>query len=91
MPRGDNFSQALAVARDGRAGIDVALLPIGDNYTMGPEDAVIALDFLRPKIAVPMHYNTWPEIAQDAEAFAADAAKAGHNVKVLKPGAVLDV
>jgi L-ascorbate metabolism protein UlaG (beta-lactamase superfamily) len=75
----------------GRAGLDVALLPIGDNYAMGPDDALIALDFLKPKLAVPMHYNTWPIIAQDADAFAARAAKAGHQVRVMKPGDVLDV
>ena len=75
----------------GRAGIDVALLPIGDNYAMGPDDALIALDFLKSKLAVPMHYNTWPIIAQDAGAFAARAAKAGHNVRVMQPGDALDV
>ncbi len=75
----------------GRAGLDVALIPIGDNYTMGPEDAVTALDFLRPKVAVPMHYNTWPIIAQDAGAFAERAAQAGHAVTVLAPGHVLEM
>jgi L-ascorbate metabolism protein UlaG (beta-lactamase superfamily) len=75
----------------GRAGIDVALVPIGDNYAMGPDDALTALDFLRPKIAVPMHYNTWPIIAQDAPAFAGRAAHAGHTVRVMKPGETLDV
>lgn len=75
----------------GRAGIDVALLPIGDNYTMGPEDAITALDFLQPKLCVPMHYNTWDIIAQDADAFAACAAAAGHSVKVLEPGARIEV
>jgi L-ascorbate metabolism protein UlaG (beta-lactamase superfamily) len=75
----------------GRAGIDVALLPIGDNFTMGPEDAVIALDFLRPKLAVPMHYNTWPVIAQDAAAFAARAAQSGHAIRVMTPGETFDV
>jgi L-ascorbate metabolism protein UlaG (beta-lactamase superfamily) len=70
----------------GRAGIDVALLPIGDNFTMGPDDALTALDFLRPKVAVPMHYNTWPLIAQDPQTFAARASQAGHTVKVLAPG-----
>ena len=75
----------------GRAGIDLAMLPIGDNFTMGPEDAVTALDFLKPKIAVPMHYNTWPIIAQDGAAFARLAAKSGHTVHALKPGAALDV
>jgi L-ascorbate metabolism protein UlaG (beta-lactamase superfamily) len=75
----------------GRAGIDLAMLPIGDNFTMGPEDAVTALDFLKPKVAVPMHYNTWPIIAQDPAAFAARAAASGHSVRVLKPGESLAV
>lgn len=70
----------------GRAGLDVALLPIGDNFTMGPDDALTALDFLQPKLAVPMHYNTWPVIAQDAPAFATRAAAAGHTVRVMRPG-----
>jgi len=75
----------------GRGGLDVALLPIGDNFTMGPDDALTALDFLQPKIAVPMHYNTWPEIAQDADAFAARAARAGHTVRALQAGESLEV
>ncbi len=45
--------------------IDVALLPIGDNYTMGPADAAKAVEFLKPKMTIPMHYNTLPEIHQD--------------------------
>jgi len=73
----------------GRVGLDAALLPIGDNYTMGPADAVDALDLLKPKVAVPMHYNTWPPIAQDPHAFAADAAAHGHRVEPLAPGASL--
>jgi len=75
----------------GRAAIDVAMLPIGDNFTMGPEDAVTALTFLKPRLAVPMHYNTWPIIAQDAAAFALRANEAGHTVKPLKPGESLEV
>ena len=75
----------------GRAGLDVALLPIGDNYTMGPEDAVAALDYLRPKLAVPIHYNTWPIIAQDPAAFAAKAKQAGHAVRVMQTGDTLEV
>lgn len=74
----------------GRAGLDVALLPIGDNLTMGPDDALTALDFLKPKIAVPMHYNTWPTIQQDPAAFASRAGQAGHTVRVLNPGASLE-
>jgi L-ascorbate metabolism protein UlaG (beta-lactamase superfamily) len=70
----------------GRAGLDLAIIPIGDNFTMGPDDALLALDFLKPKLAVPMHYNTWPVIAQDAAAFASRAIAAGHEVRVLEPG-----
>lgn len=75
----------------GRVGLDLALLPIGDNYTMGPEDALTALDFLKPKLAVPMHYNTWPPIAQDAGKFASEAAKHGQTVRVLQAGETLTV
>lgn len=49
--------------------IDVAFLPIGDNYTMGPTDAARAVQFLNPKIAVPIHYNTFPLIEQNPEDF----------------------
>jgi L-ascorbate metabolism protein UlaG (beta-lactamase superfamily) len=75
----------------GRVGLDVAMVPIGDNYTMGPEDAVTALDFLKPKLAVPMHYNTWPIIAQDGTAFAARAAQSAHTAQALKPGESIEV
>ena len=49
--------------------VDVALLPIGDNFTMGPADAVRAVDMIRPRVVVPTHYNTWPIIEQDPEEF----------------------
>lgn len=52
-------------------GVDVAILPIGDNYTMGPEDSLIALEYIAPKFVIPSHYNTWPPIAVDVEAWAA--------------------
>jgi L-ascorbate metabolism protein UlaG (beta-lactamase superfamily) len=64
--------------------IDVAFLPIGDNFTMGIEDAVKAVDFLRPRKVVPMHYNTWPVIEVDPEQFASQVS--GSEVAVLKPG-----
>ncbi|MBS0632382.1 MAG: metal-dependent hydrolase [Verrucomicrobia bacterium] len=67
----------------GRGSLDLALLPIGDRYTMGPADALSALDLLRPRLAVPMHYNTTPVIRQDPHAFATAAARLGHAVKVL--------
>ena len=49
--------------------IDLAFLPIGDNYTMGPEDAALAAKFLQAKQVVPIHYNTFPVIKQDPEKF----------------------
>lgn len=75
----------------GRAGLDAAFLPIGDNFTMGPDDAITALEFLKPKVAVPIHYNTWPIIAQDGDAFARSAGEAGHKVRALKAGEALDI
>ena len=68
-----------------RGRVDVALLPIGDNFTMGPDDAARAVDFIRPKHVVPVHYNTWPLIAQDPHEF---AKKVGRNaeVVVVEPG-----
>ena len=51
--------------------IDIAFIPIGDNFTMGPEDALIAADWINAKTVVPVHYNTFPVIEQDGEAFAA--------------------
>lgn len=75
----------------GDAKLDVALVPIGDNFTMGPDAAVQALRFLRPKLAVPIHYNTWPIIAQDGDAFARKAKRYGYRVNPLKPGESLDI
>ncbi|MGQ0514630.1 metal-dependent hydrolase, partial [Bacillus sp. D-CC] len=49
--------------------IDVAFLPIGDNFTMGPEDAVLAAKWVQAKTVVPMHYNTFPIIEQDPYQF----------------------
>ncbi|MCA9996377.1 MAG: metal-dependent hydrolase [Anaerolineales bacterium] len=69
----------------GEAGIDVAILPIGDNFTMGPDDALRAIKYLNPKVAIPCHYNTWPPIAQDAHAWAA-RVEAETSTKVVVMG-----
>jgi len=45
--------------------IDLAFLPIGDNFTMGIEDAAYAVELLKPKAVVPIHFNTFPPIKQD--------------------------
>ncbi len=67
--------------------IDYALLPIGDNYTMGPADAVEAVGLLKAKAVVPMHYNTNPLIMQDPVAFKQAVEKRfGVPVYIMKPG-----
>jgi L-ascorbate metabolism protein UlaG (beta-lactamase superfamily) len=75
----------------GKGGIDVAMVPIGDNFTMGAEDAAAALELLNSSVAIPMHYNTWPLIAVDPQRFVDAAARTGHAVRVLRPGASLTV
>ncbi len=76
----------------GEEGIDLALLPVGDNYTMGPDDAVRAVKLLNPKKVVPIHYNTWPLISQDAQAWAERIRKETQaGPVVLKPGESVDV
>lgn len=55
----------------GSMGLDVAILPVGDNFTMGPDDSIAAINYLKPKIVIPCHYNTWKPIAIDVAAWAA--------------------
>ena len=71
----------------GDEGLKVAILPIGDNYTMGPDDAIRAISLLRPEYVIPGHYNTFPVIRQDVEAWSAQV-KTGTSAKpvVLSPG-----
>lgn len=68
----------------GEHGIDVAFLPIGDNYTMGPRDAARAVEWIEPKIVVPMHYDTFPPIEQNPEDFKSLVHNA--EVRILKAG-----
>lgn len=70
--------------------IDVALLPIGDNYTMGIEDAVRAAEFLQAGLAIPMHYNTFDAIQQDPSDFVSRVSETGLNAQVVKPGSSLE-
>ena len=69
-----------------RGQVDVAILPIGDNFTMGPEDAAIAVGFIEPKYVIPVHYDTWDLIAQDPKAFAKLVGDRAETV-ILEPGA----
>lgn len=69
--------------------IDVAFLPIGDNYTMGPTDAARAVALLNPKKAVPIHYNTFPLIEQNPEDF---ISLLGENQGlILNPGEAIKI
>ncbi len=71
----------------GEEGIDLAILPIGDNYTMGPDDALRAVKLIEPKRVIPDHYDTWEPIAQDAAAWAARVnAETKAKPVILKPG-----
>lgn len=76
----------------GEEGIDLLVLPIGDNFTMGPDDALRAVKLVNPKFAVPTHYNTFPLIAQDAQAWAKRVEAATKTrVHVLQPGESLEL
>jgi L-ascorbate metabolism protein UlaG (beta-lactamase superfamily) len=76
----------------GEEGLDLAFIPIGDNFTMGPDDALRAVKLLQPKHVVPIHYNTWELIAQDPNAWAKRvAAETSTQVHVLKPGESLTI
>jgi L-ascorbate metabolism protein UlaG (beta-lactamase superfamily) len=75
----------------GEEEIDLAALPIGDNFTMGPQDALRAVKLLQPKCVVPIHYNTWDRISQDPNTWAKEVRVAtGVKVKVLEPGESLE-
>ncbi|HET7252077.1 MAG TPA: metal-dependent hydrolase [Gemmatimonadales bacterium] len=65
--------------------VDVMLVPIGDNYTMGVEDAVRAVGFVEPRVVIPMHYNTWDAIAADPQQFRRLVGTRA-EVVILEPG-----
>jgi L-ascorbate metabolism protein UlaG (beta-lactamase superfamily) len=71
----------------GEEGIDLAVLPIGDNYTMGPDDALRAVKLLTPKTVIPIHFGTWGLIEQNATEWAARIeAETDAKTVVLAPG-----
>lgn len=72
-----------------RNDIDVAFLPIGDFFTMGPEDAAYAAELLKAKIVVPIHYNTFPPIKQDPQKFK-EMVK-GSDVRILEAGESIEL
>ena len=71
----------------GEESVDLAMLPIGGNYTMDPDDALRAVKLLTPKLVVPIHYNTFDVIRQDAQLWADRVIKETKSlVRVMKPG-----
>ncbi len=74
----------------GAMGIDLAVVPIGDHFTMGPDDAIQAVKLIQPRRTVPAHYNTFPPIEQDAAAWA-EKIRSETNAQpvVLEPGGVI--
>ncbi|MEN8098177.1 MAG: metal-dependent hydrolase [Chloroflexota bacterium] len=71
----------------GEEGLDLAVLPIGDNFTMGPDDAIRAVELLQPQLAVPVHYNTFDIIEQDPHQWAQRVeARTATKVVVMNPG-----
>ena len=76
----------------GQAGIDVAMLPIGDNFTMGPEDAMQAVQFLHPKTTILMHYDTFDVIAQDEQSVAGMiSSQTSTRPVIMRPGETMTV
>ena len=71
--------------------LDVALLPIGDNFTMGIDDAVKATEFLGAKTSIPMHYNTFDLIKADPHEFVRKVEAAGRGAAVVGSGESYDV
>ena len=71
--------------------VDVALLPIGGNYTMDVYDAAKAVAMIKPKLAVPMHYGTFPVIEADPEEFVREVSRRGFSAKVVRPGEWLQI
>jgi L-ascorbate metabolism protein UlaG (beta-lactamase superfamily) len=71
--------------------IDIFFVPIGGHYTMNVEDAVKSLHIIKPSLAIPMHFNTFPKIKADPEEFKEKAEKAGFKVKIMEIGKEIEV
>ena len=72
---------------------DIAILPIGGVFTMGPDEAAFACKLIRAKIVIPEHYGTFPVLVQSSDGFKKQVRKLAPQVKVLdvKPGVRVDV
>ena len=70
--------------------VDIALVPIGDCFTMGPADSIRAVNMILPGVTVPVHYNTFPPIQVDTSKWVEEMSAAGHLSRVLSPGESMD-
>jgi L-ascorbate metabolism protein UlaG (beta-lactamase superfamily) len=84
---GDTYIEGVKPLRD----IDVLLIPIGGYYTMNVDEAVQALKIIKPKLAIPMHYDTFPQIKADPNEFRRKAEREGFKVRVMKIGEEIEV
>jgi L-ascorbate metabolism protein UlaG (beta-lactamase superfamily) len=71
--------------------INCMIAPIGDNFTMGVDDAVKAVEFVKPDLAIPMHYNTFPVIAADPHAFSNGVSALGMHARVMEFGETIEL
>jgi len=71
--------------------LDAALVPIGDNFTMGIDDAVKAIEFLNPKLAIPMHYDTFDIIKADPQEFKRKVESIGKKCRVVGFGETIEI
>ena len=84
------FSDMQLIGR--KDAIDYAVLPIGDNYTMGLEDAAMAAQWLNPSHVIPIHYDTWPVIAQEVNHYKeVTEAMTRAKVNVVAPGETIEL
>lgn len=86
------LSQDMALVGDDKQ-IDIACLPIGGHFTMGIDDAVKACELIKPRVVVPIHYNTFDLIKADPDEFSTKLEKSSSRTKacVLMPGELLEL
>lgn len=84
-----SFAEMEWIGRDYE--VDVALVPIGDCFTMGPRDSIRAMRMIKPSVTIPVHYNTFPPIKVDVDRWVEMAGSEGFVANVLSPGQELDL
>lgn len=80
------------MAYHARNGIDTLIVPIGDLFTMGPEESIEAIKLIKPRVVLPCHYNTWPPIAQDSQSWA-NSVQSSTSAKplIMNPGDEIEI